>query len=255
MGRRHGMELEDQAWLPGLLRDCMTEYLAATVKLGPFVPYVAERLRPALEASGSREVVDLGSGGGGAMPAVAKTLAEAGLPMRVTLTDKFPNREALARVSRDSDGAVTFREEPVDATAVPEDLDGVRSMLLSFHHFRPEQARAILADAVRSKRPIALFEGTENRLAALIPFVISVPIMVLLLTPFVRPFRVSRLLLTYLVPVLPLAILWDGVVSHLRTYSEAELEALTADLDAFDWSYDRRAVGPMALSSLVGTPR
>ena len=41
----------------------------------------------------------------------------------------------------------------------------------------------------------------------------------LLLTPFITPRSWSRVLWTYLIPVVPLATCWDGVVSLLRVYS------------------------------------
>src|SRR5450759_4223616 len=43
---------------------------------------------------------------------------------------------------------------------------------------------------------------------ALMPFVC---------TPWIRPFRWSRLLWTYLIPIIPLVFLFDGVVSCHRT--------------------------------------
>ena len=53
----------------------------------------------------------------------------------------------------------------------------------------------------------------------------------LLLTPFFRPFRLSRLVFTYLLPLIPLTTIWDGVVSILRLYSPAELLALARRAD------------------------
>ena len=53
-----------------------------------------------------------------------------------------------------------------------------------------------------------------------------VPLAVLVLTPAVRPFRWSRLFWTYLVPVLPPPILFDGVVSCLRVYTPEEMLAM-----------------------------
>ena len=34
----------------------------------------------------------------------------------------------------------------------------------AFQHFRPEEARAVLADAVRKRQGIGVFEGTHNSL-------------------------------------------------------------------------------------------
>lgn len=142
---------------------------------------------------------------------------------------------------------------------MPADLDGVRTMFNAFHHFAPAQARAILADAVAKRRAIAVFEGIDRRLPALLALPIQVPAM-LLLTPFVRPFRWSRLVFTYLVPLIPAIILFDGTVSFLRVYLEDELRELVAATpghERFHWDIGTTRAGGAALglTHLVGVPR
>jgi hypothetical protein len=44
-----------------------------------------------------------------------------------------------------------------------------------------------------------------------------------LLTPFIQPRAWWRFMWTYLVPVVPLATCWDGVVSFIRGYSPQAL--------------------------------
>jgi hypothetical protein len=61
------------------------------------------------------------------------------------------------------------------------------------------------------------------------------PVFAWILTPRMRPFRWSRLLLTYLIPVIPLVVLWDGMVSCFRTRTPEELLALTSDFPQYDW--------------------
>src|SRR5262245_54392038 len=119
------------------------------------------------------------------------------------------------------DGAIC-PPQPVDATRVPDELPGFRTMFSAFHHFRPEQASAVLADAVRMRQGIGVFEGTQRRPLALL-LMLLVPLAVLITTPFIRPFRWSRLLWTYLIPIVPIVALFDALVSCLRTYSIEEL--------------------------------
>jgi hypothetical protein len=261
MARLHVFEFEDQSWFPALLRAQMTDYLVYSVRLlRGFPSYAASRLAPALRARGQRRLVDLGSGSGGVMPEVVRALAdEQEIQAGALLTDRYPSGAHAAEAREKPTGRVDFHPDPVDATHVPADLHGARTLFLSFHHFRPEPARKILADAVRAGSGIAIFELTERRLISMLGAVPGIPIMVLLLTPFIRPFQWSRLLFTYLLPILPLLIFWDGLVSHLRTYSVEELEQLVAELDAPDWHWDvrrERLPGmPAACTSLVGYPR
>jgi hypothetical protein len=236
----------------------MTEYLQASQEIAGrgVVEMVAEKVE-SLVAGRPHEVVDLCSGSGGLSPAVARRLAERGAPVEVTLTDLFPSADTAARLTPAERAHVRVHAAPVDACRVPAELRGARTVFIGFHHFPPAAARGVLADAVRANVPILVFEGTERRLSALVPFVLLTPLVVLLLTPLVRPFRWSRLFFTYLVPILPLAILWDGIVSHLRTYTTDELLALAHGLaDGWRWEARRERIPgtPVFATSLLGRP-
>jgi hypothetical protein len=78
--------------------------------------------------------------------------------------------------------------------------------------------------------------------------------------PLVRPFRWSRLMFTYVVPLIPGIVLVDGTVSFLRLYLEDELHELVRGVpgyERFEWDIgSTRAHGiPVGLTHLIGTPR
>jgi hypothetical protein len=173
----------------------------------------------------------------------------------VCLTDHDPNLEGFERARRLSGGAITSHPKPVDATQVPAELTGFRTMFFAFHHLRPEQARAALADAAAKGEGIAVFDGTRPS-PLLFPLLLATPLRVLLATPFIRPFRWSRLFWTYLVPALPLVLLFDTVVSLLRVYSVPELRDLTAGLDHYRWDIGtvRARPVPFWITYLIGVP-
>jgi hypothetical protein len=153
---------------------------------------------------------------------------------------------------------VRYEPQPVSATDVPPHLAGFRTVFTAFHHFRPAEARDILAAAVRDRRGIAVAEATSRSPAALAMMAL-VPLAVWLLTPAIRPFRWSRLFWTYLVPVVPIAMMFDGVVSCLRIYTPEEMLALAreAGSEAYDWQagveYSAGSSAPTPY--LIGTPR
>lgn len=257
MARVHLIEIHDQTWCPRVLRDCATEYLEFMIHKGKLYDPIAERLIPAVQRSGTDEITDLCSGGGGPWVSLYQAFQDAGVPVRVTLTDLYPNRAAFERVKQQSGLEIELHDESVDATRVPEELTGFRTLFSSFHHFRPEQARSILADAVAAGRGIAIVEGTK-RSAAIVVFALLIPIVVFFATPFIRPFRLSRLFFTYIIPILPLLIWFDGIVSALRTYSPDELRALVADIDdgGYEWDIGELAVRPgqAPVTYLIATP-
>ena len=113
--------------------------------------------------------------------------------------------------------------------------------------------RTILRDAADRGVGFAAFEATRRNAPAILVTLLS-PLAVLLATPLIRPFRLSRLLLTYLVPLIPLVVLWDGIVSCLRTYTPAELRALAPALDDYQWTAGEVGKGPVPVTYLIGVP-
>ncbi|HEU0300915.1 MAG TPA: hypothetical protein VFR37_15745 [Longimicrobium sp.] len=256
MRRIHFLEIEDQPWCPAVLRDAATDFLqfmiVATDTYLPAVPH----LRSALERAGTRQVVDLCSGGGGPWPGLLPRLGTPDEPVQVRLTDRYPNREAFEQAGERTGGRLAFHPDPVDATALPPGLTGFRTLFTAFHHFRPAEARAILADAVRNAEGIGIFEATQRSVPSLLATALS-PILVLVATPFIRPFRWSRLLFTYLIPLVPLLVLFDGLVSCLRTYSPGELRAMADSLDARGYTWEigeAKGRGPVPVTYLLGIP-
>jgi hypothetical protein len=119
---------------------------------------------------------------------------------------------------------------------VPLELRGFRTMFTSFHHFSPLEALAILQDAVNARQGIGIFEITR-RDPSTIGLMFLWALLPLVCTPFIRPFRLSRLFWTYVVPVIPLVLLMDGVVSCLRTYRADELRDMAEKISAtrYQW--------------------
>lgn len=257
MGRIHLFELEDQPWFPGVLRDAGTAYLRKAPEVAGHTKLLVPPLADLLERTGVRQIVDLCSGGAGPLPSVVPALVEEGIDVRAKLTDLYPNEGALDLVCEQSEGRIERVREPVDATAVPAELDGLRTMFNGFHHFRPEAARAILADAVAAGQPFGAFELVSRNPLVMLGILLS-PIPVMLMIPFLRPFRWSWLLFTYVIPLIPLFVVWDGLVSCLRVYSESELRELSDGLerDGYRFEIGRIKLEPLPAYSpyIVGIP-
>lgn len=256
MGRIHLFEWEDLPWFPELLRNFGTDFLqflANKTKLyQPLIPILKE----AIEDSGSPRLIDLASGGGGGLLYLNEELRKEIPDLEMVLTDYYPNLPAFER-SKALAPNFSYRKESIDARAVPTDLKGLRTQFLSLHHFKPADAQAILQNAVDDRAPIFIVEAQERSLPSILAMLFS-PITVLFTTPLIRPFKWSRLLFTYLIPVVPLFVLWDGVVSSLRTYSVKEMQGLVdnlKDADRFNWEIKRLRSGPGVLLYLRAWPK
>lgn len=254
MKRIHLFEWEDQAWLPAVIRDCVTDFLRFEWRAFGFydgaVPYI-ERV---LKHTESTQVVDLCSGASGPWATLLPQFLESTLT--VTLTDKHPNIQGFETISAEANGQVGYLTESVDATRVPPDLKGVRTIFSGFHHFEPTVAREIIQDAVHQRAAICIFEMTGRSVFNVLATLIAGPLLVLLTTPFVKPARLSRIALTYLLPVVPLVYTWDAVVSHLRTYSADELREITGAVERQDfvWEIGRFGKGLFPVTYLLGYP-
>ncbi|MDC0709455.1 hypothetical protein POL68_13370 [Stigmatella sp. ncwal1] len=252
--RLHLFELIDQDWCPTTVRNHSTDYLATvSQKMGLF-DAVAPLLQRGLEAGATDTLLDLGSGGGGPLPRLRELLErEKGLRTRVLQSDLFPNTGARERALA---SGVEYLAQPVNATRVPSELGGMRTLFNALHHFRPQQALQVLADAQRQRAPIGIFEVVERSPRGVLSSLL-IPVLVLLFTPLLRPLTLSRLFWTYGVPVLPLAIFWDGLVSALRAYRPEELRHMTESLSQAGYTWEvgqARMPGKPGVTYVLGLP-
>jgi hypothetical protein len=231
-------EIHEQRWFPKTLRDGVMDALQAVFRIGMIYEPVTARLVSAVQASGARRLIDLCSGAGGPWISLHQTLArESTDPPEICLTDKYPNIAAFRGARQASHGAISYCAESVDATRIPQRLAGFRVMFTSFHHFAPKQATAILQNTIDSRQGIAIFEAARRRpLSVLLTFLM--PLGAFFTVPFVRPLRLSRLIWTYLIPVIPFVLWFDGILSCLRAYSPAELSQLISQLRGNDYKWE-----------------
>jgi hypothetical protein len=249
-------EWEDIEWFPQAIRDHVLDYLGfLEVRFTLYKP-VLPLLRRMFEQTGTLTVVDLCSGRGGMILALYEALASDGINVEFTLTDKFPNLRAFRDISSRHPLDLRYVSRSVDATRVPAELVGVRTIFTAFHHFSPVAARSALEDVVKARQPICIFEIPERRLLTIISLLIT-PLFVIFATPLIRPFRWRRLLWTYLVPLVPFMCCWDGVVSQLRAYTIAELSGLTQGLEDYEWSTGSSSIPgqPRQMTYLLGASR
>ena len=255
MERRELQEIEDLEACPTWLRDAMTGYLQVVIDQARPYDVAAPILDRLLGESQGRSILDLASGGGGPWPALRDHLAEHPEPIGVTLSDLAPSREAARRFS-DLSG-FDYRMEPVSVLDPIEEGHDVWTMFTGLHHFGPDEVKELMSQAQRRRVRFAAFEAT-HRSGRGVLITLFIPLLVLLLMPRVRPRRLLPLLLTYLPPLVPLAIWWDGFASTLRTHTVDELRALAdeVEVDGYEWVAEDLVVpgAPIPVLSLVGRP-
>ena len=259
--RIHLFEFTDLSWYPQTFRRIQTDYLQFVASLGSGHKNLVPLFAKAMQYAGTTEIVDLCSGGAGPWIRLQQQLEQAGLTVNVKLTDKFPNPKAIHKWPEGPRQRIEYLAEPVDATKVPYHLKGMRTLFEGFHHFKPEQAKAILQDALEKRAALGIFEASLKPPFGFILLLLSPLITLisyLLLTPFIAPRTLSRFFWTYFVPIVPLATCWDGIVSLLRVYSVQELKELTNLLRSkeYVWEIGQASTGTpvFVFTYLLGYP-
>jgi hypothetical protein len=260
MKRIHLFELEDFPWFPNWLRNCLTRLIVVMHNMLGTPHELAQLLARALQHSASPTIIDLCSGSGGPMLKVFAALKRrsGGANLTLLLTDLYPNVEVAAQLNNSATPGLSYHLAPVNAADVTAELVGVRTMVGSFHHMRPDIARRILANAQASRQPICIYEISDNSFPTVLWWV-PLPmifLMSLFITPFARPFTWKQLVFTYLLPIIPICFAWDGAVSNARTYTLEDLNSLISGLETENYTWEKgRLTGRTNKLYLLGLPK
>lgn len=252
-------EFEDFSWFPNWMRICLTRLIVVMHKFLNSSDDLVPLIKRALTYSNNNTIIDLCSGSGGPMIKVFRDLAgsEGESDVSLILTDLYPNHEMASTINDLAAKNLSYKMSPVNASNVDTELVGVRTMVGSFHHMKPDTARKILENAKKSNVPICIYEISDNGLPTFLWWT-TIPIiflMALIITPFVRPFTWKQLIFTYIIPIIPLFFAWDGAVSNARTYTLEDMEILLKGLSSEDYQWEKGKITKKASKLyLLGLP-
>ncbi|KAI1866850.1 uncharacterized protein JN550_007397 [Neoarthrinium moseri] len=181
-------------------------------------------------------------------PSYAAVAAESnGVPegaVDFVLTDLHPHPESWAVIAKQS-AHITYEPSSVDAANAPPGLVGryksagkkvFRLFNLAFHHFDDPLARAILKNTVESSDGFGIFELQDRSIGSFITCFLY-GVFILLVAPFFYWWSPTRLFFVYLCPIIPFVLVFDGLISSLRTRTPDEVEVLlrTCGTNTDDW--------------------
>ena len=249
MKRVQLFEFEDFQWFPRTWRTSMTHLIVVLQKMLGTPEVISKLLGEIREKHSFDQIVDTGSGSGGALLNAVELYNQEHpeSPIKLRLTDLNPLPEFVETINQQNNPNLHYQLEPVDARHLDQAPAELKTMMNSFHHMPPKVARDILKSAHDSKQPLLIYEMAENKVPLLVWW-LTLPIglvililMSLFMTPFVKPLTWKQLLFTYLIPVVPLAYAWDGQASAVRMYTFGDVEELLAGLktEGYQWTLDR----------------
>lgn len=139
-----------------------------------------------------------------------------------------------------------YIEKKVDATRCNDYNKHPKIFINSFHHFTREQALKILEKNLKNRNEVIILEYCRNSILGYLSMFISLPVIFVTL-----PFRTDTkdlpmmFLFTYALPLFPLMVLWDGIISCLRSYSNMELAKIIYEtgIEAKLTTYIKSSIG------------
>lgn len=256
MTRIHLFEIEDQKWIPSLLRDFATDFLQFGANKFDMYKGAIPIIEKGMSIAGSEKINDKASGGGGGWPKILEHLKVKHPNIKVTLSDFYPNIKAFEYI-KNQEEAIDYTKEPIDVLSGKIDNSALQTMFLSFHHFKPNDAKQILQNTVDNNATLLILESQDRSPISLISMLFS-PISLFIMTPMIKPFSLLRILFTYFIPILPFFVLWDGVVSSLRTYTDDDLKELISEVEGsnnYEWEIGETKSGPITNHYLLAYPK
>jgi hypothetical protein len=236
MNRVHGFEFNDQEWLPQFMTSWMTSVLHVCHRTTGDGYVWASKVMGLLDRSGEDRILDLCSGGGGPVLDLVRVLeGEHNRQIHLTLSDLIPNQRTAEAINGQGPNRV-YITHSVNATDVPADWPGVRTVFSGLHHMKPEIAFGFLKNAFDRRKYIFIGETTKRTLPTVVKYAKAAKHF-FAATNDINPTR-AQSFLTFRLPILPAMLGWDNVMSCLRTYSAEELRGFTDRLSAPDYEWE-----------------
>jgi hypothetical protein len=224
MGTYFIFEFMDLKWIPASLRSTIHDALDSCLGSAPrrYYEWVAHEILDLVEHNPTATIVELGAGAASITLALAGALEERG-KISLRVSDLYPDKALYQSLEKMYPGLIQADLRPVDFCR-PMDFPAGSLLVFSaaFHHV-PPSARADLLKALSAYR-VVVFEPLRRNPAS---FFLSVLGFFPALTTPVRfwnrrPGNWRRVLWCWLVPLATVIIVWDGLVSCLRCWTEKE---------------------------------
>ncbi|KAL9617835.1 MAG: hypothetical protein Q9160_007385 [Pyrenula sp. 1 TL-2023] len=240
-------EINDQPWFPQFLREKVQDnlYTAWTFRVPLLQAQSPAQLVSSIlfrvlgDSTTSYTFVDFAAGAGGPTPVIESELnrqlkAQSREPVRFVLTDLHPHVKAWKAAAKKSH-YLDYVAEPVDAARAPESLHTqtqtqqqqagkklFRIFNLAFHHFDDRLASQIVKDTLRTSDGFGIFE-LQDRTPTSFFMCFLVGLLFFFITPIFFWRSPLHLIFTYLLPIIPGVLVFDGYISSMRTRSIREI--------------------------------
>jgi hypothetical protein len=202
-------EMADCDWFPQWMRLHQQEFLGFIAYHFKIYKPLVKILEPMLNHSNQPAWTDTCSGNGSAALSVERYIKPS---PSLLLTDKFPPSSIQPLQSN-----IKYDTQSLDILQRLPNGNSVITLFNAFHHFNHDEKLALLQKVSTAKRPFLSVEILRPRIGSYLSVLGASTIGQWLFAPFIKPFRWSRLIFTYLIPLHILSILIDGWISVAKS--------------------------------------
>jgi len=201
-----------------------------------YYEWVANEVFIAANKIKAKKIVELGAG-----PApITKLLANKNWTFETKLipSDINPDLESYREISSLHPGKISFDEKPHDFSKPFDWGQGALLVLSATLHHLPWKLRIQVLNAMLSSAECVIIFEPVRKTAFSALSVLFASVVVPLLLPLLyfprRDGRIRRFLLCWLIPVVSICFLWDGVISCLRQWNDKDWDEAKKSLVAGD---------------------
>lgn len=221
-------ELNDRESFPGFLKTPYMECLGFVQNSGGFFKHLQRSLSKLQSELPYTVVQDFGSGSGVHIQTTLKSWPKGSKSPSFVLSDLNPQLQALKPLESQWPN-LRVSEGSVDMTQASLEKNAVATLVSCFHHLSETQAKQAIANfSQKEAQAVVILEPFERSyfylLKHLLLFLPSVALG--LLTPLVSKNKLSAFVWCTLIPIAPLCVQIDCILSVLRSFTYSEIKSL-----------------------------
>jgi hypothetical protein len=224
-------EFGDLNWVPRWYHFYLRETLEFQYKFYKHDLLWLKGLSKFLKESPSDKVLECCSGSGKCLPRLIEHLPKEFVKNKTFILSDYRPLKQYSDLDRGA--AFSYISKSLNATCANESYPLPKVFINSFHHFNDEMAKKILSDSLKNNNSILILEYTKKSLGVFISVILG-SLSTFLLLPFYlkkNSYPFSILFFTYIIPLFPFVLLWDGIISNLRSRNLVNVERLCKDID------------------------
>jgi ubiquinone/menaquinone biosynthesis C-methylase UbiE len=221
-------ELEDFTWFPSLLRQYQLSYIGCVVKWLNIYKPIVPILKQMQTLPSINNIVDLCSGSG--EPAIFLQ-QQTGNSYSTLLTDKFPSQII-------SLPPIAYHPASINALKINPKNDTLYSMYNAFHHFSTKEQTQLIENIVQNNSSIIIVEILTPSIYSFASVLFAGTLLQCIITPFIKPFSIKRLFFTYILPINIFTVVYDGIISVLRSKSSRQYKTFVNKIHTINYNME-----------------